>query len=208
MSEFSVPPLSVGYDSRWVHVPLSGDIGEWAQRATADYLAKNGGHKKQVKALLEGAGEIVRRATDAVMALILMPVATEGIRAIVRFCPVDMSEADLSSVDLASVEMPAVGEDVWSAMIGDITPDSPWEESPEITDMTTKAGPCRRVVHRVVEGEGTTRAITEHVVYAWVFPQYAAGAFMVTSFLNLAEAGRWRGALDELAAAVELEPAP
>jgi len=197
-----MPPLAVGYDSRWVHVPLSGDIGEWAQQATADYLAKNGGHKKQVKSLLEGAGEIARRATDAAMALILMPVAAEGIRALVRFCPVDMSEVDLSTVDMS-----AVGEDVWSAMIGDITPANQWEESPEVTDMATKAGPCRRVVRRVVEGEGNTLAITEHIVYAWVFPQYAAGVFMVTSFLNLAEAGRWRGALDELAAAVELEPA-
>jgi hypothetical protein len=202
MSEFSMPSLAVGYDSSWVHVPLSGDIGEWAQRATADYLAQRGGRKKQVKALLEGAGEIARRATDAAMVLILMPVAAEGIRALVRFCSVDMSEVDLSAADMSAVD-----EDVWTAMFGDITPDHQWEEPPEVTDMATKAGPCRRVVRRVVEGAGGNLDITEHIVYAWVFPKYAAGLFMVTSFMNLAEAGRWRGALDELAGAVELEPA-
>jgi hypothetical protein len=37
-----------------------------------------------------------------------------------------------------------------------------------------------------------------------MFPQYAAGFLMLTSFTNLSEARRWRGALDELAAAVEL----
>jgi hypothetical protein len=195
MSEFSVPPLTVDYDGRWVHVPLSGDLDEWVQKATAAYVAAHGGNKRQIKALLAGAGEIARGAKDAVMTLILLPVAAEGIRALVRFCPVDMS---------------AVGEDDdgWSALIGDLTPNSPWEEAPEVTEMTTKAGPCRRVIYQSVEGEGNTRAITENVAYAWLFPQYGAGVYMMTAFAGLGEAHRWRSALDELAAAVELNQAP
>jgi len=194
MSEFSLPPLMGGYDNRWVPVPLGGDLGEWARKATADYVATHGGDKRQITALLEGAGEIARRATDAVMALLLIPEAASGIRALVRFSPVDMS---------------AVGEDEdgWAALIGDLTPDSPWEEAAEVTEMTTKAGPCRRIIRRYVEGEGDTRAIGEHVAYAWLFPEHAAGILMTTSFINLAEAGRWRTALDELATAVELREA-
>lgn len=195
MSEFSLPPLAVGYDDRWVHVPLNGDLGEWARKATADYAAAHGGNKRQIRALLEGAGQIARGATDAAMALILIPVAAEGIRAIVRFCPVDMS-------------LVGQDDDAWSALIGDLIPGSPWEEPAEVTEMTTKAGPCRRIIHRSVDGEGDTRAVIEHVAYAWLFPQYAAGILMLTSFINLAEAGRWRSALDELASAVKLKQAP
>ena len=195
MNEFSLPPLAVGYDSRWVNVPLSGDLGEWAEKATKDYAAKHGGNKKQIRALLEGAAQIARRAEDAAMALILMPVAAEGVRALVRFCPVNMSRL-------------GENDDHWTALLGNLVPESEWEEAAEITELATKAGPCRRIIRRYVEGEGDTRAIGEHVGYAWLFPQYAAGIFMVTSFINLAEAARWRSALDELAAAVELEPAP
>ncbi|HEV3381421.1 MAG TPA: hypothetical protein VG142_10625 [Trebonia sp.] len=194
MSEFSLPPLAVGYDSRWVHVPLTGDLDEWAKQATANYAATHGGNKRQIRALLAGAGEIARRAKDAVLALVLIPVAADGVRALVRFCPVDMSAV-------------REDDDSWSALIGDLTPDSPWEEDAEVTEITTKAGPCRRIVRRTVEGEGNTRAITENVAYAWLFPEYAAGICMTTAFVSLSEAVRWRSALDELAAAVELEPA-
>jgi hypothetical protein len=191
MSEFSLPPLAVGYDGRWVDVPLSGDLGEWAEKATATYATAHGGDKRQIRALLEGTGEIARRARDSAMALALFPVAAEGIRALVRFCPVNMSRV-------------GEGDDAWSALLGDLAPDTPWEESAEFTELATKAGPCRRIVRRTAEGEGNTRALTEHVAYAWLFPQYAAGIIMLTSFTSLSEARRWRSALDELAAAVEL----
>jgi hypothetical protein len=191
MSEFSLPPLAVGYDGRWVHVPLSGDLDEWAQQATAEYAAAHGGDKQQIRMLLAGAGEVARAAGDSVMALILLPVAAEGIRALARFCPIDMSAV-------------GAGDDSWSVLLGDVTPDRPWEEPAEVTEIMTKAGPCRRVVNRYVEGEGNTRRIGENFAYGWVFPQYAAGFLMLTSFTSLSEARRWRSALDELAAAVEL----
>jgi hypothetical protein len=194
MSDFSLPPLAVSYDRRWVDVPLSGDLGEWAERATAAYAATHGGDQKQIRALLEGAGEIARRARESAMALVLIPVAAEGIRALVRFCPVNMSRV-------------REDDDAWLAMLGELAPDTPWEESAEFTEVMTKAGPCRRIVRRTAEGEGNTRSLTEHVAYAWLFPQYAAGVIMLTSFLSLSEARRWRSALDELAATVELVPA-
>jgi hypothetical protein len=195
-----MPPLAIRYDGRWVNAPLRGDLDEWASKATADYITAHGGDKRQVRALLEGGCQIARRAEDAVMALLLMPVAAEGVRAIVRFCPVDMS---------------VLADDVdgWSALIGDLTPNSPWDEAAEVTELTTKAGPCRRVIRKTVESEesgeseGGLRAVNEHIAYAWLFPQHSAGIVMLTSFINLAEAGMWRGALDELAASVELERA-
>jgi hypothetical protein len=192
MTEFSLPPLAVGYDGRWVRVPLTGDLDEWAEQATADYAAAYGGDKQQIRRLLAGAGEVARTAGDSVLALILLPVAAEGIRALARFCPIDMSTV-------------GADDDGWSALLGDVIPDEPWEEAAEVTELTTKAGPCRRVVSRYVEGDGNTRAIGENVAYGWVFPQYAAGFLMLTSFTSLSEARRWRSALDELAAAVELE---
>jgi hypothetical protein len=193
MSGFSLPPLAVRYDRRWVQVPLSGDLDQWAEQATADYAAAHGGDKQQIGALLAGAGEIARGAGDSVLALILLPVADAGIRALARFCPIDLSAV--------------AADDGWSALLGDLAPDDPWEESAEVTELTTKAGPCRRVISRYVEGEGNTRAIGENVAYGWVFPQYGAGFLLLTSFTSLSEARRWRSALDELAAAVELEQA-
>jgi hypothetical protein len=192
MREFSLPPLAVGYDGRWVRVSLSGDLDQWAEQATADYDAAYGGDKQQIRTLLAGAGEVARAAGDSVLALILLPVAAEGIRALARFCPVDMSTV-------------GADDDGWSALLGVPTPDRPWEEPAEIAEIMTKAGPCRRVISRYVEGEGNTRAIGENVAYGWVFPQYAAGFLLLTSFTSLSEARRWRSALDELAAAVELE---
>lgn len=193
MSEFSLPPLAVGYDGHWVRVSLSGDLDQWAEQAATDYEAAYGGDKQQIRRLLAGAGEVARKAGDSVLALVLLPVAAEGIRALARFCPIDMSTV-------------GAGEDGWSALLGDVTPDEPWEEAADVTELMTKAGPCRRVISRYVEGEGNTRAIGENLAYGWVFPQYAAGFLMLTSFTSLSEARRWRGALDELAAAVELEP--
>jgi hypothetical protein len=195
MTEFSLPPLVVGWDNRWVQVPLSGNLDDWARKAAENYVGSHGGSKRQVRGLLEGAGEIARRAGDAAVTLVLIPVAAEGIRALVRFCPVDLSDRP-------------EGDDGWSVLLGELAPDSPWEEAAKITEVTTKAGPCRRIIRRYVAGEGETRGIGENVSYVWLFPQHGAGLWMLTSFANLAEAGLWRSALDELAAAVELEQVP
>jgi hypothetical protein len=191
MTEFALPPLSVGWDARWVQVPLSGNIDEWARTAAEKYVADHGGSKRQVRGLLEGAGEIARRAGDAAVTLILLPEAAKGIRALVRFCPVDLSG------------LPE-GDDGWSVLLGQLAADSPWEDA-DITELTTKAGPCRRIIAKYVMGEGEIRGIGENVSYVWLFPQHGAGLWMMTSFVNLAESGLWRSALDELAAAVELE---
>lgn len=191
MTEFSVPPLAVDYDGRWIAVDLHGDLHEWAKRAAADVTRRWGGRKqRRLLPLLEGAGELARSAGDASIVLLLYPVPGEGIRAIVRFCP----------VDLAGLE----GDEAWSELLGDPVPDEPWEEPAEITQLSTNAGPCRRVLRKWVAGEGNTRGLGEQANYVWLFPQYGAGVIMTTSFVNLAEAGRWRPVLDELATAAEL----
>jgi hypothetical protein len=208
MSDYALPPLGVSYDRHWVHVPLHGDLGEWAREATRDYVASHGGDQEKVRTLLTGAGAIARRAAGSALALLLFPVADEGVRAIVRFCPVDISGTDMPGTDASGTSGTSgagePGEAAWSSVLGDLAPDRPWEEPAEITELATKAGPCRRVIFRPVTGEGDVREVTEHVAYAWLLPQYGAGIVMATAFRSLAEAGRWRGALDDLAASAEL----
>ena len=48
MTEFSLPPLVVGWDNRWVQVPLSGNLDDWARKAAEKYVASHGGSKRQV----------------------------------------------------------------------------------------------------------------------------------------------------------------
>jgi hypothetical protein len=197
MTDFSLPPLTVDYDGRWVAVDLHGDLHEWARRAAAEVLARwgsrSGKREKQLATLLEGAGDLARRAGDASIALLLYPVLGEGVRAVVRFSPVDMSGHD--------------GEDAWQVLLTGLIPDEPWEEPAEITEIATGAGPCRRIMRRYVTGEGSggVRPVGEQIAYAWVFPQFGAGVVMGTAFINLQEAGMWRPVLDELAAATRLE---
>ena len=62
------------------------------------------------------------------MTLVLIPVAAEGIRALVRFCPVDLSDRP-------------EGDDGWSVLLGELAPDSPWEEAAKITEVTDQGWP-------------------------------------------------------------------
>lgn len=194
MSSFSLPPLAVGHDSRWIDVDLSGDLSQWAQRAAAGVAAPmSHGRHARLAALMEGAGRLARGAGDAFMALLLYPAPGEGIQAIVRFC----------AVDLAGRE----GEEAWSALLADTESGGPQQEPDEVTEITTSAGPCRRFLLRRAAGEPGTGETGEQVAYVWLFPRYSAGVVMTTAFLSVAEADRWRPALDELAAAVALEQA-
>jgi hypothetical protein len=194
MSGFSLPPLVVDHDDRWLDVPLRGDVRQWAKSTARDIAGRaglKGRQERKLAGILEGAGEIAQRATDASMGLLLFPDIWEPIRAFVRFCPVDLAGAD--------------GDQAWPALRDWLLPDEPWEEPADITEIATKAGTCHRVRIRQVTGEGSVRAVGEQLAYAWVFPRYDAGVIMTTAFPNLEDAGRWRPALDELAATAELE---
>jgi hypothetical protein len=198
MTEFSLPPMVVNYDGRWIDVDIHGDIADWAQRSARDVLDRfgqrpGGKREKKLAKYLEGAGTIARRAQDSNMMYMLYPVLGEGVRAIVRFCPVDMSGWQ--------------EDEAWPVLLKGLIPDEPWEESPEITEMATPAGTCRRIKRRTVTGEGSTRGVGEQLAYCWVFPQYGAGVVMTTAFQSLQEAGLWMPTLDELALAVGMEQA-
>jgi hypothetical protein len=170
---------------RWLDVPLCGDIRRWASDTAREVAARaglKGREQRKLAEILEGAGQIVQRAQDASMGLLVW----EPIRAFVRFCPVDLAGAD---DDLAS---PRLRE--W------LLPDESWEEPAEITQIPTKAGTCYRV-RAACAGEGNVRGEGEQLAYAWVFPEYGAtGVIMAAAFLRLEEAGRWRTVVDELAA--------
>ncbi len=193
MSEFTLPPLVIDHDDRWLDVPLRGDIQQWAKSTARDIAARAGLERREERELteiLEGAGEIAQRAQDASMGLLLFPDIREPVRAFVRFCPVDLAGAD--------------DDAAWPALRDWLLPDEPWEEPADITEIATKAGTCHRIRIRQVTGEGSVRAVGEQLAYAWVFPRYDAGVIMTTAFGNLEDAGRWRPALDELAATGQL----
>jgi hypothetical protein len=194
MSGFTLPPLVVDYDDRWLDVPLRGDARQWARTTARDIACRadlKGRQERKLAGILEGAGEIAQRATDASMGLLLFPDIREPIRAFVRFCPVDLAGTD--------------GDEAWPALRDWLLPDEPGEEPADITEIATRAGTCRRIRFRPVTSEGSVRAVGEQVAYAWVFPRYDAGVIMTTAFPNIEDAGRWRPALDELAAAARLE---
>jgi hypothetical protein len=65
--------------------------------------------------------------------------------------------------------------------------------------------------HRSQRGAGQTgeepeRPVGERLGYVWMLPAYGAAVLMSTAFTDVLHAGRWRSALDDLAAACGLEP--
>jgi hypothetical protein len=199
MTGFRRPPLAVAHDARWVEVDLRGDLAAWARDTAADILDRAGdsgpgpGAAARLTALLAGAGGLARGAGDAVIALLLFPTLTDGIKAVIRFCLVDLAGRD--------------EDDAWAGLMFSLA-DTDGAEPPEITDIASPAGTCRRVRQRYLHGEGRDRPVGEQVAYVWVFPEYGAGAVLTTGFTDLVEAGRWRAALDALAGGVELGTAP
>jgi hypothetical protein len=194
MSEFTLPPFVVDHDERWLDVPLRGDIAHWAKHTARDIAARadlKGREERKLTEILQGAGEITQGAQDASMALLLFPDIRQPIRALVRFCPVDLAGTN--------------ADQAWPKLRDSLLPDEPWEEPADITEIATKAGICRRIQRKELSGEGSVRAVGEQLAYVWIFPQYGAGIIMATAFPNLEDAGRWRPALDGLAASAQLE---
>ena len=190
---FSLPPVTVDHDENWIAVDLGGDLGDWARR-TARYILSRapGRHSRQkekhMASVLEQAGAIARRSQDASMALLLAPGVNDTIKAVVRFCPVDLSGKD--------------EDEAWTELISALSADEP----PDVTEVTSPAGRCRRIRQRYAAGEGPERPVGQHLNYVWVLPRWGAAVIMATSFDDLMEAGRWQPALDKLAAGVSLEP--
>jgi hypothetical protein len=195
MTDFTLPPFTVDFGGWWIDVDLHGDIEAWARRSAEDVLARWGAQNRRraakLAAMLEQAAQITRRTQGANMALLLYPVLGEGIRAALLFFPIDVSGHDQESG--------------WQAMLDDLLPPAVRDQvHPEITEMATAAGPCRRVRFEQARPEPGGQVI-EQLAYLWMFPQYGAGVIMSTTFQNLAEAGRWRPAIDELATSAKLD---
>jgi len=196
MTDFTLPPFVVPFGGWWIDVDLDGDIRAWAQRSAEEVLARwgvrNGRRARKLAAMLEAAGVVARKNQQgANMALLLYPALGEGIRAGVMFRPVDMSGHD-----------EATG---WEALISGLVPPERWAEvNPEETDIETPAGTCRRIRFLEAQRDPGNRVV-EHLLYLWVFPGYGSGVVMSTAFQSLAEAGRWRSAVDELAKSATLD---
>ena len=106
-----------------------------------------------------------------------------------RFCPVELADRD--------------EDEAWAELVSALSTD----EFPDVTEIATGAGPCRRIRARYAAGQqGPERPVGEHVNYVWMLPLWGAAIIMTASFGDLLEAGRWRPALDKLAAGVGFEP--
>lgn len=196
MAEFSVPPVVIEYGGWWIDVGLKEDPHNWARRTAPEVLARWGWrgarYKRQLTSMLEAAAGIARKTQDAIGVLLLYPELGKDFRAFVRSVPFDLSGLD--------------EENAWKAMLGLLTPtegDGLSARAPEITDISTPAGTCKRLRFEQPLREGN--ALGEQLAYMWVFPQYGAGVVLATMFNDLAEAGRWRPAVDELARSVTLD---
>jgi hypothetical protein len=195
MTEFSIPPLVIDYGGWWIDVNLREDPHIWAQHAAPEVLArwgKKAGHRrKELVKVLDAAAQAAREARDATAVLLLYPELGGEIRAFVRLVPVDLSGHD--------------GDSAWKVMLDWLVPTQESGiliGSPEVTDLQTPAGACKRIRFQKPRKDNE---VGEHLTYAWVFPQCGAGAALATSFADLAEAERWRPALDDLAASASLD---
>jgi hypothetical protein len=194
MTEFEPPPVVVDHDENWITVDLKGDLGDWARRTASGIMSRVPGRprrriEKHMVSVLEGAGAIARRAQGASIAMLLAPDVNDKIKAVVRFCPVDLAGKD--------------EDEAWAELVSALSTDEP----PDVTEIATGAGPCRRIRQRYAAGEqGPERPVGEHVNYVWLLPRWGAAVIMTTAFDDLLEAGRWRAALDKLAGGVGLEP--
>ena len=191
---FTIPPFAVDYDIRWISVDLDGDIAVWARKTAQDVLArwgaKGGRREKDLAKFLEKAGTIARRAPDVASgAFLLYPGLGEKIPTIARVMPVDMRGHDEDSG--------------WAAVLATFAPPEDSGLNPEITDMPTRAGLCKRIRFRLTDSRGSV----EQLIYTWVYPQFGAAVVMSCAFTDFAEADQWRPAVDEFAAAAELDEA-
>ena len=196
MTDFSIPPLVIDYGGWWIDVNLDQDPHTWARHTAPKVLARWGKHggrlEKQLTSLLDAAAQAAQKATDATGMFLLYPELGQDIRAFVRLVPVDLSGHDEDSS--------------WTALLSWLTPadgDGLSAGPPEIIDIPTPAGACKRLRFQHPVGDGNE--VGEQLAYMWAFPQYGSGAILTTMFGDLAEAGRWRPALDELAASATLD---
>ena len=105
------------------------------------------------------------------------------------FCPVDLAGHS--------------GDEAWNELLERLIADIPGDNPREITGMETKAGPYRRLQLRYARDP--ERNPRELVAYVWVFDDYGAAVIMDMTFVDLAQAGQWLPALDELARDVWLK---
>jgi hypothetical protein len=201
MSESSsrqqIPVLVADYDASWISVDLSADPAAWAEAEAAERLARDGHapKKRELRGYTDYLETMVRTATrveDAMGLFLLAPQGDGKVVAAVRMVAVELEEGD----DQQPIET--------ARRI--VAPDElPVVEPAEVSEIVSPAGIAVRGRTRIIGGSG---GVTELLTYAWVFPGFRFAAALTTAFTDLVEAGRWRPAVDALAASVALaEPA-
>jgi hypothetical protein len=182
------PTFFVRHDPRWHEMPMAGDVDAWADQASRAAWDVSG--REPSEAALRTFGEHLAslcewtRTIGIPLAFVFTPEPWAGPTTVVMLL-VETLPGDGTRDELATLFA---------------VPEAALAEPQEVDDLDTDAGPAVRVRQRrvTVDDEGR-RVVTEHLQYAW--PDRAQGVAMVavTSFGDLVAAGRWAGAIDDLA---------
>jgi hypothetical protein len=182
------PTFMVRHDPRWHELPLEGDPQGWADAAARTAWDVSGRQPSEAQLRSFGGGlaslcELVRTAEPA-LAFVFTPEPWAGPTTVVVLTAAPMPSSGSRADVLALLELP--GEEL--------------AEPQDVDELDTDAGPAVRVRKRVVQVDGTgRRAVLEQLLYAWPDPVQGLVLVFSTSFPDLVEAGRWAGAVDDLA---------
>lgn len=182
------PSFFVQHDPRWHELPLTGDVQAWADQAARGAWDRSGREPSQAQ--LSSFGAALASLCDYVRTV-------EPALAFV-FCPEPW--AGPTTVAMVTAAALAPGDERESVLALLAVPDERLAEPQQVDDLETAAGGALRVrQRRVQEDEQGRRAVTEHLFYAWADPEQGLVLVATTSFPDLVEAGRWAGAVDDLA---------
>lgn len=193
-----MPPLVIDYDGQWLSVDLDAEVGGWAKKAAAELFARDGARPGRREAAriadqLSAAATLAARTDDSMVTLLLCPVPSRRVVAILRLVAVELDDEDVSGGT-------ATGRQI-------VAPEGlPSIEPVEVTELETPAGPAVRSRARVAGAE-PERPISEWLNYVWVVPGFRYASLLTTAFVDLLEAGQWRTTIDALVAGVTLDPA-
>jgi hypothetical protein len=185
------PTFSVRHDPRWHELPMDGDPQAWGDQAARAAWTVSGREPSAAQLQSFGAGlaslcDYVRTVEPA-LAFVFTPEPWAGPTTLVLVTAAPLPSGNDGASRVAVLALLAV-------------PDDRLAEPQDVDELDTAAGPALRVRQRRVQTDDTgRRAVTEHLLYAWPDPGQGMVLVASTSFPDLVEAGRWAGAVDDLA---------
>ena len=210
MSELDV---AVGVDGRWVPLLLDpdADVDAWAAATAAQVLEVRTGLPADA-----GAGDPPADEVDRVASLLagLSRRTTAGALAVEgtltagawAFAPEGVF-TPLAVATLRAHLLPA-GADDEAAVAVVVDGDAPRHGDVEVEPLDTPSGHALRVTSRPVSPSGEASRVDEQQAVLWPWPQDEVLLVLSTWWTDLVQAGRWSGALDDLARLVDVRVVP